>query len=68
VRDYFKARYGPTIAVHRSLADEPEKAAVLDRELVELVRRHDRGTDRTVLEWEYLLLTARRSAEVPSPR
>ena len=64
-RDYFKARYGPTIAVYRALADEPDRAAALDAELADLVRQFDRGQG---LQWEYLLLTARRRADVPSPR
>lgn len=59
-RDYFKSNYGPTVAVYRSLAEEPERAAALDRELVELARRNDLGVGSTVMEWEYLLLTARR--------
>ena len=59
-RDYFKARYGPTIAVYRGLADDPQRAAALDAELAELARRHDRGAGRTVMEWEYLLFTARK--------
>jgi ubiquinone/menaquinone biosynthesis C-methylase UbiE len=66
-RDYFKARYGPTIAVYRALADEPEKVAALDRDLAELGRRFARDDGAT--EWEYLLLTARtRPATVPAPR
>lgn len=64
-RDYFKSRYGPTIAVYRALADEPERAAELDDALADLVRRFDQGQG---LEWEYLLLTATRRAEVPGPR
>lgn len=59
-REYFKARYGPTIAVYRGIADDPERVAALDRELVDLARRHDHGTGTTVMEWEYLLLTARK--------
>jgi SAM-dependent methyltransferase len=59
-RDYFKARYGPTIAVYRGLADDPQRAAALDAELAELARRHDRGIGQTVMEWEYLLFTARK--------
>jgi len=67
VRDYFKARYGPTIAVYSSLAEEPEKVAALDRDLAELGRRFYR--DDGTMEWEYLLLTARtRPARVPAPR
>lgn len=64
-RDYFKARYGPTIAVYRALADEPERAAELDAALADLLRRFERDGG---LEWEYLLLTATRRAEVPGPR
>ncbi|MBA3523784.1 MAG: class I SAM-dependent methyltransferase [Geodermatophilaceae bacterium] len=57
-RDYFKARYGPTIAVYRFIADQPERVAQLDRELAALAERHDQGTGSTVMDWEYLLLTA----------
>ena len=68
-RDYFKAVYGPTIAVYKSLADEPERAAALDAELAELARRMDRGQGTTVVDWEYLLLTATKRREtVPAPR
>ncbi|MFE6410416.1 class I SAM-dependent methyltransferase [Streptomyces sp. NPDC057837] len=62
-RDYFKERYGPTITVYKNLADAPERAATLDRELADLARDADLGTGsgRTVLDWEYLLCTARRT-------
>ena len=33
--------------------------ASLDRDLAELAERHDRGTENTVMDWEYLLLTTR---------
>ncbi|MEU3920364.1 class I SAM-dependent methyltransferase [Streptomyces sp. NPDC029004] len=59
-REYFKTHYGPTIAVYRSIADDPDRVAALDRDLDELARRHDLGTGSTVMDWEYLLLTARR--------
>jgi SAM-dependent methyltransferase len=59
-RDYFKANYGPTIAVYRGIADDPERVAALDRDLDALAGRHDRGTGSTVMDWEYLLSTARR--------
>jgi SAM-dependent methyltransferase len=59
-RDYFKACYGPTIAVYRAIADDPEKVAALDRALVELCARFDSGDGSPVLDWEYLLLTARK--------
>lgn len=68
-RDYFKAKYGPTIAVFNSLADQPDRAAALDGDLLELVRSHDQGSGSTVLDWEYLLLTATKKREtVPGPR
>ena len=61
-RDYFKANYGPTIAVYRAIADDPDKVAALDRELEELGRRFDRGAaGSSVLDWEYLLLTCERT-------
>ncbi|MFK4120969.1 class I SAM-dependent methyltransferase [Streptomyces longwoodensis] len=62
-RAYFKERYGPTIAVYRSLADEPARAAALDRDLADLARGHGLGAEdgRTAMEWEYLLFTARRA-------
>jgi SAM-dependent methyltransferase len=58
-RDFFKATYGPTIAVYRSLADQPERAAELDTALAEL---GDRYVDRDgVMRWEYLLVVATRA-------
>ncbi|MGX1560496.1 methyltransferase domain-containing protein [Streptomyces sp. NPDC055506] len=62
-RDYFKERYGPTIAVYKNIADDPDRVAALDRDLVELARDGGLGTDPsgTALEWEYLLFTARRT-------
>lgn len=62
-RDYFKERYGPTISVYKNIAGEPDRAAALDGALVDLARDADQGTGSggTVLEWEYLLLTARRA-------
>jgi SAM-dependent methyltransferase len=59
-RDYFKAFYGPAIAVYKAIADDAERVAALDAELADLARRFDRGTGSTVMDWEYLVLTARR--------
>jgi ubiquinone/menaquinone biosynthesis C-methylase UbiE len=58
-RDFWKSVYGPTIAVYRAIADDSERVAALDRDLAELVARHDHGTGSVVMDWEYLLLTAR---------
>jgi ubiquinone/menaquinone biosynthesis C-methylase UbiE len=57
-RDYFKACYGPTIAVYKNIAHDPEKVASLDDELADLARRH--WGDGGSMEWEYLVLAARR--------
>jgi hypothetical protein len=57
-RDYFKAKYGPTVSAYRGLANEPERIAALDQDFADLARQHDRGTATTVMDWEYLLLSA----------
>jgi SAM-dependent methyltransferase len=56
----FKTHYGPTIATYRNIADDPERVAALDRALTEVARRYDRGGDKAVLDWEYLVVTARK--------
>jgi ubiquinone/menaquinone biosynthesis C-methylase UbiE len=57
-REHFKTNYGPTIATYRNIAADPERVASLDHALADLARRYDRGTQKTALDWEYLLLTA----------
>ncbi len=59
-RDYFKANYGPTIAIYRAIAGDPSRVAELDHDLAELARRHDRGQGSLVMDWEYLLFTGRK--------
>ena len=59
-RDYFKVNYGPTIAVYSSIAHDPELVAGLDQALVDVARSHDLGQRRTAMEWEYLVVTARK--------
>jgi aminoglycoside phosphotransferase (APT) family kinase protein len=58
-RDLWKSAYEPTIAAYRNIGDDPERVAALDHDLAALVARYDRGTGSTVMDWEYLLLTAR---------
>jgi SAM-dependent methyltransferase len=58
LRDFFKANYGPTIAVYRSLADEPARVEALDAALAEL---GDANIRDGVMTWEYLIVTARRA-------
>ena len=55
--DFFKATYGPTIAVYRFIAHDPAKVAALDADLAAL---GDRFLHDGVMGWEYLLVTARR--------
>jgi len=58
-RAYWRETYGPTIVAYRNVADDPERTAALDRDLATVAERHDRGSGTTVMDWEYLLLTAR---------
>jgi SAM-dependent methyltransferase len=57
-REFFKARYGPTIAVYRANAEDPARCEALDRDLDALVERFAQSDGSMV--WEYLLVTARR--------
>lgn len=47
---FFKQCYGPTIAVYRSLAAEPEKVRALDDALIGLGRQHDLGGG--AMDWD----------------
>ena len=58
-RSYWKETYGPTIVAYRNNADDAERTAALDADIAAVAERHDRGSGTTVMEWEYLLLTAR---------
>lgn len=57
-RDYFKTNYGPTIAAYRGIASEPDRVVALDADLAELADRCLIGPSS--MEWEYLLVTARK--------
>lgn len=56
-RQYFATHYGPTMAVYRSLVGDAERTRELDRAIDDIAASftHDGS-----MEWEYLLLTARR--------
>ncbi|KUI24838.1 hypothetical protein AU196_15120 [Mycobacterium sp. IS-1742] len=58
-RDYFKAVYGPTIAAYRNIGDDADRAAQLDADIARLGDELMGGSSR--MEWEYLLLTARKA-------
>ncbi|MCD2443011.1 methyltransferase domain-containing protein [Agromyces sp. SYSU K20354] len=59
-RDYFKTNYGPTIAVYNRIADDPDQVRALDDALVALAAEHGLGRTGEPMQWEYLLLTARK--------
>ncbi|MER5871753.1 class I SAM-dependent methyltransferase [Streptomyces sp. NPDC002044] len=56
-REFFKACYGPTIAVYRNLEGDPDRSAALDDALDGLAADH---LSDGAMDWEYLLLTAQR--------
>ena len=56
-RDTFRDFYGPTIAAYRNVADDPERSAQLDADLLAVARRF--GADDGSMRWEYLLVQAR---------
>ncbi|MEU5275095.1 class I SAM-dependent methyltransferase [Streptomyces asoensis] len=58
-REFFKRCYGPTVAVYAAIADDPGKVAALDTALADLAAGQ---LADGVMEWEYLLVTADRSA------
>ncbi|GAA4589396.1 SAM-dependent methyltransferase [Actinoplanes octamycinicus] len=57
--DYFKRNYGPTIAVYKNIAADPDRVAALDAALTDLAHRFDIGGG--AMNWQYLLWTARRA-------
>ena len=61
-REYWKRNYGPTIAVYRYTASQPDRVDDLDRDFLSFLTTWNRsGTaDRSVYHAEYLLITARK--------
>jgi ubiquinone/menaquinone biosynthesis C-methylase UbiE len=62
--ELFKETFGPVIALHALLADQPDRAAALERESVEFATRSNRGAPEGPAEYpyEYLLVVARKLA------
>jgi len=60
-RDYFKQRYGPTIATYRNLGSDAKRAAELDSALADLGDRHIASTGTGAMSWQYLVATAVRA-------
>lgn len=58
-RDYFKATYGPTIAVYRNIEGDDDRIAELDAAIAHV--GDSVLSESSTMEWEYLLLTARKT-------
>jgi len=56
-REYWKRNYGPTIAVYKFNAGEPDRVAQLDRDFLEFLTTWNQAGTYSA---EYLLLTARK--------
>ncbi|MCD5348098.1 class I SAM-dependent methyltransferase [Agromyces sp. S2-1-8] len=59
-RDYFKANYGPTIAVYRRIADDADAVRALDDALAALGDTQLKSDGDGTMRWEYLVVTATR--------
>ncbi|GAA0975471.1 hypothetical protein ENKNEFLB_02747 [Nocardioides aquaticus] len=59
-RDFFRQRYGPTVAAYHGLGDDTDRVRALDEALAELADEALTG-DPATMGWEYLLLVARRA-------
>lgn len=60
-RDFFKARYGPTIATYARIAEDTAAVRILDDGLLALADEFAVSEDPYLMEWEYLLVTATRA-------
>jgi ubiquinone/menaquinone biosynthesis C-methylase UbiE len=60
--ELFKETFGPVVAIYASLADQPERAAALDRAFLDFVTRVNRGPrgGPAHYPYEYLLVIARK--------
>ncbi|HVL85517.1 MAG TPA: class I SAM-dependent methyltransferase [Pseudonocardia sp.] len=63
--EYWKQRYGPTIAVYAANAADPERVAALDRDFLQLLIATNCGAAGGPARWEseYLLFTARKDQD-----
>jgi ubiquinone/menaquinone biosynthesis C-methylase UbiE len=61
--EFFKANFGPAVAIYASLAHQPERATALDRDFLEFAERSNRGASDGPAEYhyEYLLVVVRTS-------
>jgi hypothetical protein len=58
----FAQSFVPAVTVRTTLADDPQRAAAFDRDLLEFATRANTGDPRRLAEYryEYLLVTGRR--------
>jgi 2-polyprenyl-6-hydroxyphenyl methylase/3-demethylubiquinone-9 3-methyltransferase len=64
-REFFKQTFGPAVAIYASLADQPDRAAALDRDFLDFATRSNRGVPGGEAEYryEYLLVMAKERDE-----
>ncbi len=62
IREYFKAKFGPTIATYAHIAHDPEQVTALYCDFAEFVTSWNRGEPGgpAFFELEYLLVVARK--------
>ncbi|MGH7263854.1 MAG: SAM-dependent methyltransferase, partial [Candidatus Rokuibacteriota bacterium] len=60
--ELFRETFGPVVAIYASLADQPARAAALDRAFLDFVTRANRGPRGGPAQYpyEYLLVIARK--------
>jgi hypothetical protein len=60
--ELFRETFGPVVAIYASLADQPERAAALDRAFLDFVTRANRGPrgGPAQYSYEYLLVIGRK--------
>jgi ubiquinone/menaquinone biosynthesis C-methylase UbiE len=65
--ELFRETFGPVVAIRAGLADQPERLAAFDRELLGYATSSNRGEPHAQAEYryEYLLVTARKAQSSP---
>jgi ubiquinone/menaquinone biosynthesis C-methylase UbiE len=63
-RELFKRTFGPVVGIYASVADQPERAAALDRDFLAFATRANSGPPDGPAQYsyEYLLVVARKGA------
>jgi ubiquinone/menaquinone biosynthesis C-methylase UbiE len=60
--DLYKETFGPVVSIYEALDEDPDTAALLDREFLEFAQQANRGTPEGPAEYpyEYVLVVARK--------